>query len=81
MLEGTERSMENSARIANSNHTMASDMVDYTLDRQTVRDVNTEKRERFRTRQRRADLCRKYMGTERRFSKVCWEERSFRRRT
>jgi hypothetical protein len=41
MLEGTERSMENSARIANSNHTMASDMVDYTLDRQTVRDVNT----------------------------------------
>jgi hypothetical protein len=34
--EGTERSMENAARIANSNHRMASDMVDYSLDQQTV---------------------------------------------
>lgn len=41
MQEGTDRSMANAARIANSNHTMASDMVDYSLDRQTVRDVNT----------------------------------------
>ena len=41
MQEGTDRSMANAARIANSNHTMASDMVDYSLDRQTVVDVNT----------------------------------------
>ena len=28
------------ARVANSNHTMASDMVDYSLDRQTVVNSN-----------------------------------------
>ena len=29
------------ARVANSNHTMASDMVDYSLDRRTLMDTNT----------------------------------------
>jgi hypothetical protein len=41
MQEGTDRSMANAARIANSNHTMASDMVDYSLDRRTLMDTNT----------------------------------------
>jgi len=34
--EGTEKSMAHAAEVANSNHRMASDMVDYSLDRQTV---------------------------------------------
>jgi hypothetical protein len=38
---GTDSSMANAARIANSNHTMASDMVDYSLDRTTIMDTNT----------------------------------------
>jgi hypothetical protein len=36
MQEGTDRSMAHAAEVANSNHRMASDMVDYSLDRQTV---------------------------------------------
>jgi hypothetical protein len=38
MQRGTDMSMNRSAQIANSNHTMASDWVDYSLDQQTVRD-------------------------------------------
>ena len=34
-------SMHRAAQIANSNHTMASDWVDYALDQQTVRDPGT----------------------------------------
>ena len=41
MQAGTDRSMANAAQVANSNHTMAADMVDYSLDRQTVMDMNT----------------------------------------
>jgi hypothetical protein len=41
LQEGTEKSMANAARVANSNHTMASDMVDYSLDRKTIMDTNT----------------------------------------
>ena len=41
MQRGTTMSMNRSAQIANSNHTIASDWVDYSLDRQTVRDPNT----------------------------------------
>jgi len=41
MQEGTDRSMARAADVANSNHRMASDMVDYSLDRQTVLDTNT----------------------------------------
>jgi hypothetical protein len=39
--EGTDRSMEHAAEVANSNHRMAQDMVDYSLDRQTVLDTTT----------------------------------------
>lgn len=38
---GTDRSMANAAQIANSNHRSAQDMVDYSLDRQTVLDTST----------------------------------------
>jgi hypothetical protein len=41
MQEGTDRSMANAAQIANSNHRSAQDMVDYSLDRQTVLDTTT----------------------------------------
>jgi hypothetical protein len=41
MQEGTDRSMARAAAIANSNHQMASDMVDYSLDHQTVMDPST----------------------------------------
>jgi hypothetical protein len=41
MQEGTDRSMAHAAEVANSNHRMAQDMVDYSLDRQTVLDTNT----------------------------------------
>lgn len=41
LRDGTDKSMANAARIANSNHTMASDMVDYSLDRRTLLDTNT----------------------------------------
>jgi hypothetical protein len=41
MQRGTDMSMSRAAQIANSNHTIASDWVDYSLDRQTVRDPNT----------------------------------------
>ena len=41
MQRGTTMSMNRSAQIANSNHTITSDWVDYSLDRQTVRDPNT----------------------------------------
>ena len=41
MQRGTEMSMNRAAQIANSNHTIASDWVDYSLDQQTVRDPNT----------------------------------------
>jgi hypothetical protein len=41
MKRGTTMSMNRSAQIANTNHTVTSDWVDYSLDRQTVRDPNT----------------------------------------
>lgn len=41
MQRGTDMSMHRAAEVANSNHRMASDVVDYALDRQTVRDPNT----------------------------------------
>ena len=41
MQEGTDRSMANAAQIASSNHRSAQDMVDYSLDRQTVLDTTT----------------------------------------
>jgi hypothetical protein len=41
MQEGTDRSMANAAAIADSNHTMAMDTVDYSLNQQTVMDPNT----------------------------------------
>jgi hypothetical protein len=41
LQRGTDMSMHRAAQIANSNHTMASDWVDYALDQQTVRDPTT----------------------------------------
>jgi len=41
MQRGTDMSMNRAAQVANSNHTIASDWVDYSLDQQTVRDPNT----------------------------------------
>jgi hypothetical protein len=41
MQRGTDMSMNRAAQIANTNHTIASDWVDYSLDQQTVRDPNT----------------------------------------
>jgi hypothetical protein len=41
MQRGTDMSMQRAAQIANSNHTMASDWVDYALDQRTVLDPNT----------------------------------------
>ena len=41
MQQGTDRSMARAAQVANSNHRMAQDMVDYSLDRSTVMDPNT----------------------------------------
>lgn len=38
MQRGTSMSMQQSAQIANSNHTISSDWVDYSLDQQSVRD-------------------------------------------
>jgi hypothetical protein len=41
MQRGTQMSMNQAAQVANSNHTISSDYVDYSLDQQTVRDPNT----------------------------------------
>ena len=41
MQAGTDRSMARAAQVANSNHRMAQDWVDYSLDRQTVLDPAT----------------------------------------
>jgi hypothetical protein len=41
MQRGTDMSMRHAADVANSNHRMASDVVDYALDRQTVKDPVT----------------------------------------
>jgi hypothetical protein len=41
MQEGTDRSMANAAAIADSNHQMAMDTVDYSLDQSTVMDPGT----------------------------------------
>jgi hypothetical protein len=41
MQEGTDRSMARAAEVANSNHRAAQDMVDYSLDRQTILDTAT----------------------------------------
>jgi len=41
MQAGTDASMANAAAIANSNHQMAMDTVDYSLDQQTVMDPST----------------------------------------
>ena len=41
MQRGTDMSMQQAAQIANTNHTIASDWTDYSLDRQTVRDPGT----------------------------------------
>jgi len=40
MQRGTDMSMARAAQVANTNHTIASDWVDYSLDRQTVLDPN-----------------------------------------
>jgi len=41
MQRGTDLSMRHAADVANSNHRMASDVVDYALDQRTVRDPTT----------------------------------------
>jgi hypothetical protein len=41
LARGTQMSMNQAAQVANSNHTIASDWTDYSLDQQTVRDPNT----------------------------------------
>jgi hypothetical protein len=41
MQRGTQMSMNQATQIANSDHTISSDYVDYSLDQQTVRDPNT----------------------------------------
>jgi hypothetical protein len=41
MQRGTDMSMHQAAQVANTNHTIASDWTDYSLDQQTVRDPNT----------------------------------------
>ena len=41
MQRGTDMSMARAAQVANTNHTIAQDWVDYSLDRQTVLDPNT----------------------------------------
>jgi hypothetical protein len=41
MQRGTDMSMARAAQVANSNHTMASDWMDYALDQRTVLDPNT----------------------------------------
>ncbi|MGD0228082.1 MAG: hypothetical protein ABSF71_37745 [Terriglobia bacterium] len=41
MQRGTDMSMARAAQVANTNHTIASDWVDYSLDRRTVLDPNT----------------------------------------
>jgi hypothetical protein len=41
MQRGTTMSMQSAAQVANSNHTITSNWVDYSLDRQTVRDPGT----------------------------------------
>jgi hypothetical protein len=41
MQRGTDMSMQRAAQVANSNHTIASDWVDYALDQRTVLDPNT----------------------------------------
>jgi hypothetical protein len=41
MQRGTDMSMARAAQVANTNHTIASDWVDYSLDRQTVLDPTT----------------------------------------
>jgi hypothetical protein len=41
MQRGTNMSMARAAQVANTNHRIASDWVDYSLDRQTVRDPTT----------------------------------------
>jgi hypothetical protein len=41
MEAGTQASMDHAAEVANSNHRMAQDMVDYSLDRQTILDTTT----------------------------------------
>jgi hypothetical protein len=41
MQRGTDMSMARAAQVANTNHTIASDWVDYSLDRQTVVDPST----------------------------------------
>jgi hypothetical protein len=41
MQRGTDLSMQRAAQVANSNHRMAQDVVDYALDRQTVLDPGT----------------------------------------
>jgi hypothetical protein len=41
MQEGTDRSMARAAEASQSSHRMAQDMVDYSLDRQTILDTNT----------------------------------------
>ena len=41
MQRGTDMSMQQAARVANTSHTMASDWTDYALDQQTVRDPGT----------------------------------------
>jgi hypothetical protein len=41
MQRGTQMSMARAAEVASSNHRSAQDWVDYSLDRQTVRDPTT----------------------------------------
>ena len=41
MQRGTDMSMARAAKVANTNHTIAQDWVDYSLDRQTVLDPHT----------------------------------------
>jgi len=41
LQRGTDQSLARSAQIANTNHTIAQDWVDFSLDRQTVRDPNS----------------------------------------
>jgi len=41
LQRGTDQSMARAAQVANSNHRMARDWVDFALDQQTVRDPGT----------------------------------------
>jgi len=58
MQQGTDRSMQRTADAMQARSTSTSDWVDYALDRQTVRDVNTGRPARYRTRSLQVDIAK-----------------------